>query len=147
MLRSITALQSAVNGQSLSQSGSEGLPGQQGMSSIAPAFKSAATCSLAAACMVMGTMVMGTAMTSRAIGAIKRPTIAAKARIRDKTRDTADSFAIKSTLPYFPANASSKKLVRELRTNELRAEGRHFLIMSGMRELQVASQRKDQNGS
>jgi hypothetical protein len=77
-----------VNGQSLSQSGSAGLAGQHGMPSIALASESAATCSLAAAC-------IGIAMTSRVIGASKRPTIAVKAKSRDRARDMANSIPMK----------------------------------------------------
>jgi hypothetical protein len=76
-----------MNGQSLPQSGSEGLLGQQGMSSMAPADESAITCSPMASC-------MGTAITGGVIGASKRPTMAVKASTCDKSRDMADHFAI-----------------------------------------------------
>lgn len=81
------APQSAMNGQSLPQSGSEGLPGQHGISSIASADESAITCSLMAPC-------IGIAMAGGVIGASKRPTMAVKARTCDKTRDMVDRAAM-----------------------------------------------------
>jgi hypothetical protein len=73
---STIAPQSAANGQSLPQSGNEGLPGQQGMSSVALTSVPATTCSL------MPGMVAETAMTGRAIGADTRPRTAATSKIR-----------------------------------------------------------------
>jgi hypothetical protein len=69
------ATQSAIKGQSLLQSGSDGSPGQQGMWSIASEVSE----STAARSMIVGKSI---AIATRAIGANRRPAIATDAMKR-----------------------------------------------------------------